>query len=166
MGAEGGLRNRDDSADRPRFAPQARRGMLGFRTVTKEHSMPAAPAPASFTETMNIPAAELRTAVAVKNDTRTVAVTVTFRLRGQTGAVASYAATCPRCNSGEIEVEVPLAADGSFAEAPACPTLCLACEDRLDQLMEPGAKKTIGEQPGDRETLDKYLKAMNLRAWD
>ncbi len=128
--------------------------------------MPAVPAPASFTERMNIPAAELRTAVAAKNDRRTVAVDVTFRLKGQTGAVASYAATCPRCNSGEIAVEVKLAADGSFAEAPACPSLCVACEDRLDQLMDPGPKKAIGEQPGDRETLDKYLKAMNLRAWD
>ena len=140
--------------------------MLGFRAVTKEHSMPAAPAPSSFTEKMNIPATDFRTAVAVRNDTRTVQVAVTFLLKSQSGATASYAATCPRCNSGEITVDVPLAADGSFAEAPACPTLCLACEDRLDQLLDPPEKKTIGEQPGDRETLGKYLKAMNLRAWD
>jgi hypothetical protein len=31
-----------------------------------------------------------------------------------------------------------------------------AAESRLDR----------GDQPGDRETLGKYLKAMNLRAWD
>ena len=128
--------------------------------------MPAAPAPPSFTETMNIPASDFRTAVAVRNDTRTVEVAVTFRLRDQSETTACYAATCPRCNSGEITVDVPLAADGSFAEAPACPTLCLACEDRLDQLLDPPAKNNIGDQPGDRETLGKYLKAMNLRAWD
>jgi hypothetical protein len=132
----------------------------------KEHTMPAAPAPASFTETMTIPARDFRTAVAVRNDTRTVAVDVTFRLTDQNGATARYAATCPRCKTGEITVDVALAADGSFAEAPACPTLCLACEDRLDQLLEPQSKPAIGEQPGDRETLGKYLKAMNLRAWD
>jgi hypothetical protein len=96
---------------------------------------------------MNIPVADYRTAVAVRNDTRTVAVDVTFHLMSQGGAMASYAATCPRCNSGEITVEVPLAADGSFAETPACPTLCLACEDRLDQLLDPPAKKNIGDQP-------------------
>jgi hypothetical protein len=32
--------------------------------------------------------------------------------------------------------------------------------------MEPEAAKGLGDQPGDRETLGKYLKAMNLRAWD
>lgn len=115
---------------------------------------------------MKIPATDYRTAVAVRNDTRMVAVDVTFHLTAQNGATASYAATCPRCNSGEITVDVALAPDGSFAAAPACPTLCLACEDRLDQLLEPQAKKPIGEQPGDRETLGKYLKAMNRRAWD
>jgi hypothetical protein len=61
---------------------------------------------------------------------------------------------------------VALAPDGSFAEAPACPTLCVSCEDRLDLIMEPEAAKGLGDQPGDRETLGKYLKAMNLRAWD
>ena len=127
--------------------------------------MPAVP-PSSFTEKMNIPATDYRTAVAVRNDTRTVEVEVIFHLRDQTETTACYAAKCPRCHSGEITVDVPLAADGSFAEAPACPTLCLACEDRLDQLLDPPAKKNIGDQPGDRETLGKYLKAMNLRAWD
>ena len=128
--------------------------------------MPVPPAPRSFEEKMEIPATDYRTAVAVRNDTRTKEVSVTFRLTGQSGATASYAATCPRCNAGEITVEVALAPDGSFAEAPACPTLCLACEDRLDQLLEPKPKLDLGDKPGDRETLEKYLKAMNLRAWD
>ncbi len=140
--------------------------MLGFALVTKETPMPAAPAPPSFTETMNIPATDLRTAVAIKNDTRTTEANVTFLLKVQNGSSATYAATCPRCNSGQITVDVALAADGSFAEAPACPTLCLDCEDRLDHIMEPQAGKSLGDQPGDRETLGKYLRAMNLRAWD
>lgn len=115
---------------------------------------------------MNVPAADYRTAVAVRNDTRMIETDVTFHLVTQTGDTARYAATCPRCGSGEITVDVPLAADGSFTEPPACPTLCLACEDRLDQLLQPPAKKSLGDQPGDRETLGQYLKAMNLRAWD
>ena len=128
--------------------------------------MPIPPAPRSFTETMDIPETDYRTAVAVRNDTRTKQVAVTFRLTAQSGASASYVATCPRCNMGEITVEVALAPDGSFAEAPACPTLCLACEDRLDQLLEPRAKQDLGDKPGDRETLEKHLRAMNLRSWD
>ena len=143
--------------------------MLGFHSSTpamKDVSMPVSPAPRSFEEKMEIPETDYRTALAVRNDTRMKEVTVTFQLLAQEGASASYAATCPRCNTGEITVDVALAPDGSFAEAPACPTLCLACEDRLDQLLEPRAKLDIGQQPGDRETLGKYLKAMNLRAWD
>lgn len=115
---------------------------------------------------MRVPAADYRTAVAVKNDMRSTEVTVTFRLAAQSEAMASYAATCPRCNVGLITVDVALAPDGTFAAAPACPTLCLACEDRLDLMLEPKPQKSIGDQPGDRETLGKYLKAMNLRAWD
>ena len=115
---------------------------------------------------MNIPAEDYRTAIAIRNDPRMKEVTVTFLLTAQQDTSASYAATCPRCHSGEITVDVALAADGSFAEAPACPTLCFACEDRLDQLLEPQAKVPLGDKPGDRETLGKYLKAMNLRAWD
>jgi hypothetical protein len=128
--------------------------------------MPAASPPLSFEEKMKIPEVDYRTAVAIRNATRTKDVTVTFRLVARHGASASYAATCPRCNSGEITVDVALAKDGSFAEPPACPTLCIACEDRLDKLLEPQAKTALGDQPGDRETLGKYLKAMNLRAWD
>lgn len=128
--------------------------------------MPATPAPRFFEETIAIPESDYRTAVTIRNDTRTKQVNVTFVLTGQAGQLASYAATCPRCHSGEITVDVALAPDGSFAEAPACPTLCMACEDRLDQLLEPQAKPALGEQPGDRETLGKYLKAMNQRAWD
>jgi hypothetical protein len=86
---------------------------------------------------MNIPATDFRTAVAIRNDTRTVEVTVTFLLTVQHGASATYAAMCPRCKTGAITVDVALAPDGSFAEAPACPTLCVSCEDRLDLIMEP-----------------------------
>ena len=128
--------------------------------------MPLPTPPRTFEEKMKIPETDYRTALAVRNATRMKEVSVTFRLTGQHEATASYAATCPRCNSGEITVDVALGADGSFAEAPACPTLCLACEDRLDQLLEPPAKQDLGDKPGDRETLGKYLKAMNLRAWD
>ena len=53
-----------------------------------------------------------------------------------------------------------------FAEAPACPALCLDCEDALDALLEPKSTSRIGDEPGDRATLGKYLKAMTIRSWD
>ncbi len=122
--------------------------------------------PATFQETMNIPRADYQTAIAIKHDVRTSEVSVTFVLQTQDGKSATYAAVCPRCNTGEIVVAVNLKADGSFAEAPACPTLCEACEDRLDAILEPGSGKTLADEPGDRATLSKYLKAMTTRAWD
>jgi hypothetical protein len=115
---------------------------------------------------MSIPATDYRTALAVRNDTRMTEVTVTFTLTSHQGASASYAAVCPRCHTGEITVDVALAPDGSFAAPPACPTLCLACEDRLDRMLEPSPAKKPGDQPGDRATLGAFLKAMNIRPWD
>lgn len=122
--------------------------------------------PSTFQETMSIPRADYQTAIAIKHDERKTAVNVTFVLQSNDGKSATYAAICPRCNVGEITVAVPLNADGSFAEAPACPTLCEACEDRLDAILEPGAGKTLADEPNDRAKLNKYIKAMTTRAWD
>ena len=115
---------------------------------------------------MDVPATDYRTATAIKHDRRTKVVSVTFVLRDHDASAASYAAVCPRCGTGEILVSVKLAADGTFAEAPACPTLCIACEDALDAMLEPEAASGPGDQTGDREALSKHLRAMNVRAWD
>ena len=85
--------------------------------MTKEQSMPAAPAPPSFTEKMSIPTTDFRTAVAIRNDTRTTEVTVTFLLKAQNGASAAYVSTCPRCQVGVIKVEVSLAHEGRLSTA-------------------------------------------------
>lgn len=122
--------------------------------------------PATFQEKMSIPRAGYQTAIAIKHDERKTEVNVTFALQGQDGKSATYAAICPRCNTGEIVVAVSLNADGSFAEAPACPTLCEACEDRLDAILEPGSARTLADEPNDRAKLNKYIKAMTTRAWD
>lgn len=122
--------------------------------------------PATFQEMMSIPRADYQTAIAIKHDARMKDVSVTFVLQRNDGKSASYAAICPRCNTGEILVAVNLNADGSFAEAPACPTLCESCEDRLDAILEPGAGKTLADEPDDRAKLNKYIKAMTTRAWD
>lgn len=122
--------------------------------------------PGSFQQTMSIPQADYRTAIAIKHEGRMTEVLVTFKLRHQEGRLATYAAPCPRCGEGEITVPVRLTADGGFAEAPACPALCLNCEDALDAILEPDAGPGIGDEPGDRATLGKYLKAMTTRSWD
>ena len=122
--------------------------------------------PASFAEIVDVPAAGYRTAIAIKHDGRMTKAEVTFNLKEHTADSATYSALCPRCHAGEIAVAVKLKADGSFAEAPACPTLCLACEDRLDDILEPDRGPALEDQPQDRATLGKYLKAMSTRAWD
>jgi hypothetical protein len=122
--------------------------------------------PATFQETMSVPRTDYQTAIAIKHDVRMSEVSVTFLLQRQDGDSATYAAVCPRCNAGEIAVTVRLDADGRFAEPPACPTLCVACEDRLDAIMEPGLGTSLADQPKDRATLGKYLKAMSTRSWD
>lgn len=113
-----------------------------------------------------MPEAGYRTGIAIRHVGRMTDVPVTFTLRDQDGASARYAAPCPRCGAGEIVVEVRIAADGGFAEPPACPALCLACEDALDAMLEPQAAPGIGDEPGDRATLGRYLNAMSKRSWD
>jgi hypothetical protein len=135
-------------------------------TWRKGDTMSAAPPPGSFQQMMSVPDAGYRTAIAIKHEGRMMDVLVTFVLRQQDGASATYAAQCPRCAAGEIVVPVRLTLDGAFAEAPACPALCLACEDALDAILEPGDGLAIGDEPGDRATLGKYLKAMTTRSWD
>ncbi len=115
---------------------------------------------------MTVPEAGYRTAIAIKHQGRMTDVRVTFTLQKQEGMSATYSAPCPRCAVGEIVVPVRLAADGGFAEAPACPALCLDCEDALDAILEPDAGPAVGDEPGDRATLGKYLKAMATRSWD
>ena len=122
--------------------------------------------PGSFLEKMNVPESGYRTAIAIKHQGRMAEVSVTFLLREQNGASAVYAGLCPRCNAGEIVVEVKLDPEGSFAEAPACPMLCMDCEDRLDAVLDPPTGLGLADEPGNRATLGKYLKAMTTRAWD
>jgi hypothetical protein len=128
--------------------------------------MAATPPPGSFQQTMSVPEAGYQTAIAIKHPGRMKDVLVTFVLRGQDGSSATYAAACPRCAKGEIIVPVRLTAEGGFAEAPACPALCLDCEDVLDAILEPDKGPALGDEPGDRATLGKYLRAMTVRSWD
>jgi hypothetical protein len=115
---------------------------------------------------MSVPRSSYRTAIAIKHGGQTTEVLVTFMLRQKVGPSATYAAPCPRCAAGEIVVPVRLRADGGFAEAPACPALCLVCEDALDAILEPEAGSGPRDEPGGRATLGKYLKAMTVRSWD
>ena len=126
---------------------------------------PSLPA-ASFEVIFDVPETDYRTAIAIRHDTRMKQVAVQFALQGRNGNVAVYRAICPRCHSGEIEVAVKLDGDGSFAEAPACPALCIACEDKLDSLLEPEPAINSRNEPGDRATLNKHIKAMTTRSWD
>lgn len=124
------------------------------------------PPPASFEKSMPVPEAGYRTAIAIKHEGRMTDVLVTFRLRSQDGRSATYAATCPRCQAGEILVAVKLDGNGGFAEPPACPALCMDCEEALDAILEPKTLSGLKDEPGDRAALGKFLNAMNVRAWD
>jgi hypothetical protein len=124
------------------------------------------PPPESFEAILSVPERDYLTAIAIRHEGRMREVPVTFLLRQHDGEGAAYAAICPRCNTGEILVDVALNGEGGFAEPPACPSLCLACEDALDAILEPAAATSIGDEPGDRETLRRYLKAMTIRSWD
>lgn len=128
--------------------------------------MSASRPPSSFQQTLSVPEAGYRTAIAIKHAGRMKDVPVTFTLQHQEGRTATYSAPCPRCGEAEIVVPVMLTADGAFGEAPACPALCLSCEDALDAILEPDAGPGVGDEPGDRATLGKYLKAMSVRSWD
>lgn len=115
---------------------------------------------------MMVPRAEYRTAVAIKHDEAMKQATATFTLRGWQEGQASYAAPCPRCAEGEIVVDVKLNPDRSFAEEPACPSLCLACEDRLDSILEPPQAKGSEPEEGGRAGLERHIRAMNRRSWE
>ena len=121
--------------------------------------------PDSFVEKMDVPEAAYRTAISIKHTGRMTEVNATFALREQQGESAIYVARCPRCGVGDITVTVKLNPDGSFAETPACPTLCISCEDGLDAMLEPGAAKPAAK-PYDRAALSEHLKAMSERPWD
>jgi hypothetical protein len=120
--------------------------------------------PRTFVHDSEIPETEYRTAVALLHSARTRPVSINFELKEHAGPRATYAATCPRCHEGEIVAIADLNADGSFREPPACPALCMACEDRLDALLEQEGGYDPDKEPSGRETLDKYLKAM-ARNW-
>jgi hypothetical protein len=115
--------------------------------------------PQTFVEMMEIPDSSYRTAIAIKSASRMKTVAVTFALRERQGDTATYAATCPRCHEGELIAIAELDQNGKFKELPACPALCLDCEDRLDAILEPSAPDHSSESSG-RGTMDKYLKAM------
>jgi hypothetical protein len=140
--------------------------LLSSPGMTKAAWMTKSLAPETFQQTMSVPQAGYRTAIAVTHGGRMSEVSVTFTLRSQDGTSAAYAAPCPRCEAGEISVTVKINADGSFAEVPACPALCMDCEDRLDALLEPEAGKSLADESNGRAMLSKYLKAMNVRSWD
>lgn len=115
---------------------------------------------------MQVPEAAYRSAIAIKHNGKMTDVSVTFVLQSRNDQVANYAAKCPRCNDGRISVAVPLKRDGSFAEPPACPMLCLACEARIDAILEPGADRKIEREPSDRAGLNQFIRGMNVRSWD
>jgi hypothetical protein len=120
--------------------------------------------PETFLEKMEVPTAPYRTAIAIKHQGRMNQVMVAFVLQAHDDQSATYSAVCPRCQIGAIVVVVKLNVDGSLAEAPACPTLCLACEDRLDAIIDPQAWVGLKVEPSDRETLSMQIKAMKTRA--
>ena len=112
-----------------------------------------------------MPEADYRTGIAIKHVGRMTEVLVTFTLSYQDGVSARYVAPCPRCAAGEIVVEVKLAADGGFAEtrlARRCARLRGRPRCHSGAAHGPG----IGDEPGDRATLGKYLRAMSTRSWD
>lgn len=115
---------------------------------------------------MQVPEATYRSAIAITHSGRMKDVNVTFVLQSRHDSVATYTAKCPRCKAGDISVTVPLKPDGSFAEPPACPMLCLACEDRMDAMLEPGTGREAGQEPSDRAGLDQFIRTMNIRSWD
>lgn len=122
--------------------------------------------PATFVATVEVPAERYKTAIAIRHGGRTNQVTVTFVLQDHNEQSATYSAVCPRCQIGAIEVAIKLCADGSFAETPAFPALCIACEDRLDAIIDPQASAGHKEEPSDRAALSRHIKAMTTRAWD
>jgi hypothetical protein len=122
--------------------------------------------PETFQQTMQVPEAAYRSAIAIKHNGRMTDVRVTFVLESRLDQVATYAAQCPRCNEDKITVAVPLNPDGSFVVPPACPMLCLACEDRMDAILESDTSRETGDEPSDRIGLNQFIRTMNIRSWD
>ena len=122
--------------------------------------------PKVFVETMAVPLAKYRTAIAIKTTGPTAEVNVAFSLVERMGDLATYTGRCPRCRDGEIVAQVKLKPDGSFSERPACPGLCVACEERLDAILGPSAAAAGSrKEPVNRSTLAQHLQAMTRR-WD
>ena len=117
--------------------------------------------PDTFTETMQIPVASYRTAIAIKNVVRMHEVTVVFSLKEYNPGVAIYSGRCPRCQVGNITVYAKINPDGGFSERPACPTLCIDCEERLDEILEPARKTNLKSEPSNRTRLDKYIRGLS-----
>lgn len=135
-------------------------------TLVNERPMANILPPDTFQETMRVPETAYRSAIAIMHNGRMTDVSVTFVLLSWADNVASYAAECPRCNEGRIDVAVPLQPDGRFAEPPACPMMCLECEDRMDAMLEPRTEKEAGRELSDRAGLDQFIRTMNIRSWD
>jgi len=89
-----------------------------------------------FTETVEIPSNRAQTAIGITHNRQMTKVDVEFFRVGMDNRIARYEAVCPRCNEGRLEASVALNPDGSFADQPTYPTLCEACEDQLDAILE------------------------------
>ena len=133
--------------------------MPDFPPLNTSVAVPGSP-PASFREVLTIPETAYRTAVAIQNRGRMRSVEVVFALQSHDAQSAQYQAICPRCCTGEINVVVKLAQNGQFAAPPACPALCLACEDRLDAILKTA---TSSNAPSDRAALNATLRIMSSR---
>jgi len=137
-----------------------------FVASVSERMMATTFPPETFQQAMQVPEAAYRSAIAITHNGKMRDVSVTFVLQSRDDHEAHYVAPCPRCRDGSITVAVPLKPDGSFAEPPACPMLCLACEDRMDAMLEPGTHTETEREPSDRAALNQFIRAMNIRSWD
>lgn len=136
--------------------------MPDFPPLNTSTAIPGSP-PALFRETLTIPEAAYRTAVAIQNRGRMKSVEVVFVLQTHDARSAQYQAICPRCHAGDIVVTVKLTQNGQFQAPPACPALCLSCEDKLDSMLESGSSSRT---PSDRAALNATLKIMTSRPFD
>ena len=127
-----------------------------------QEKSPSSP-PKIFLKKFDVPETEYRTAIAIQHKGRMSQVDVAFVLRMHDAMSATYHGLCPRCLTGEISVVVKLLPDARFAEVPACPGLCLACEDQLDAILERNASTAHGDAPSNRAGLSNTLKMMTTR---
>ena len=133
--------------------------MPDFPPLNTSVAVPGSP-PSSFREALTIPETAYRTAVAIQNRGRMKSVEVVFVLQTHDARSAHYQAVCPRCHTGDIAVIVKLTQNGQFQAPPACPALCLSCEDKLDSMLESGSSSRT---PSDRAALNATLKIMTSR---